>query len=163
MAALESLKDLGYSLELHWLSCHSSMWDLRFLTVCASIWGEDPCFVFPARSWRNREGFGYSALGYLVISQWLLVYNLAGKLQLVPTLFILKIKINRLSMEMLGFLTLDCSFNGRFDLLSAYGLPNASASSSTGKPGLNHGIPPYWLWWMDALQWLLGSMQTYWL
>ena len=94
----------------------------------------------------NREGFGYSALGYLVISQWLLVYNLAGKLQLVPTLFILKRKINRLSKEMLGFLTLDCSFNGRFDLLGAYGFPNASASSSTGKPSLNHGIPPCWLW-----------------
>ena len=47
---------------------------------------------------------------------------------------------------MLGFLTLDCSFNGRFDLLGAYGSPNASASNSTGKPGLNHGIPPCWLW-----------------
>ena len=83
-------------------------------------------------TWSNLSGCSFTTL--------LVSYSLY-----LHFLFISK-KNNILSMIMLGFLTLDCSFNGRFDLLDANGTPNASASSSTGKPGLHHGTPPCWLW-----------------
>ena len=113
-------------------------------TISASIW-DKILGLSSARSCRRGEGFGHPI-------SWLLgCFFVAARLQSslvsyssTPTF--LYFKIYRLRMIMLGFLTLNCSFNGRFDLLDANGTLNVSATSCTGKPGLNHGIPPCWLW-----------------
>ena len=140
-------------------SVTACMWDFRFLTICTSIW-ENILGLSSARSCRKREGFGYPG-------SWLLgCFSVAVRLQSLLVsfssapinLFLKKIQNTHTNARVL---TLNCSFNGRFDLLDANGSPNASATSCTGKPGLNHGIPPCWLWWMGAIQWLLWFQATY--